>query len=401
MSVLKKVITRTELCILLVTIASFIVSIYGRFPFAPVFVKVLYSVMMWSVLLVFPYKLMFNYKNKYSVFGHFLILVLLLLGILSIFVTVFNNSSDLYEFGDKYLTLFGNYVTALLFLPPICAFLALSKKSISLLNKYVYVYLITSIFLFFLLRRSNMANEVLVYVPLFIPYVKRRVRWIIYVNIAIYFINGLDGSRANFINLFIVLLALILVYHIKSLLLIKIVCCIFIILPFTLLLYSLITNQSVISNILSLTSNQSLSTDTRSFLYIEMFDDLRSNNAILFGKGAYSHYYSDFFFFNGGDSSLRIGSEVPVLNFMLKGGLIYVLVYIITIIAAVYKALRDSKNKFLLSVAVLLSGFMLTNFVSDLTGSNILHLGIWLLIGCCFTKTWLQCSDDQIKDLIK
>jgi O-antigen ligase len=78
--------------------------------------------------------------------------------------------------------------------------------------------------------------------------------------------------------------------------------------------------------------------DTRTFLYYEVFQDLKSNEAFLFGKGLNAGYYSaSFVTYN------RPIVEVGFLQIILKMGIVGFLLYVIVILRALFRALNDQK----------------------------------------------------------
>jgi hypothetical protein len=65
-------------------------------------------------------------------------------------------------------------------------------------------------------------------------------------------------------------------------------------------------------------------TDTRSFLFIEFFQDFKNSDWI-FGRGFLGTYFSQYFLDwdgVGGDSFQRFSVEIGFLDFLLKGGLL-------------------------------------------------------------------------------
>ena len=80
----------------------------------------------------------------------------------------------------------------------------------------------------------------------------------------------------------------------------------------------------------SLQEKAIFTTDTRTFLYQELAEDLTMTDSWIMGKGAFSHYYSHIFLISdseGSDFHYRMTVEVGVLNFLLHGGLVYVILY--------------------------------------------------------------------------
>ena len=131
------------------------------------------------------------------------------------------------------------------------------------------------------------------------------------------------------------------------------------------------------------TDDTSISADTRTFLYVEMANDLTNSHSWLIGKGAFSHYYSVYF------------------NHLLRGGILYVLAYYGLILFAVYKSTWQGNNKFVRSIGIIAVGWYFNSFVGDITGCKFYHIAFFLLIGCCLSKKWLNYTDIDIKRIMK
>jgi len=113
--------------------------------------------------------------------------------------------------------------------------------------------------------------------------------------------------------------------------------------------------------------NKSLTTDTRTFLFVEMFSDLSTSEEI-FGRGALGKYYSPYFanitkMGLKGDSEERSINEVGYLEIILKGGYVMLLFYLLILIPAAFLGIVKSNN-----------------YISRMSGYFILsYLIIWLL----------------------
>ncbi|MDD5053072.1 MAG: hypothetical protein PHO27_10115 [Sulfuricurvum sp.] len=111
-----------------------------------------------------------------------------------------------------------------------------------------------------------------------------------------------------------------------------------------------------------LMANDSLLTDSRTFLFVELFDDM-SENELLVGRGALGTYYSPYFEswnkqYEGGDSSTRSSIEIGYLEMILKGGVVMVILYLLFLLPAVYLGIFKSKN-----YISKMSGFMISVYI--------------------------------------
>jgi hypothetical protein len=163
-------------------------------------------------------------------------------------------------------------------------------------------------------------------------------------------------------------------------------------------MYLGINGQSVFQVILG-ESNDNYSqlnpyADTRTFLYYEVFQDLKLNEAFLFGKGLNAGYMSVAF-----DTASRSIVEVGFLQILLKTGIVGCFFYFSIIISAIFKALGKSKNLYVKSLGLLLSGYILMLFVENVIAYNLLNIIIWIVVGMCHSEKLREISNDDIKTL--
>jgi hypothetical protein len=136
--------------------------------------------------------------------------------------------------------------------------------------------------------------------------------------------------------------------------------------------------------------------DTRTFLYYEVFQDLRLNKAFLFGKGMNAGYASESFgMFN------RQIVEVGFLQMLLKTGIIGCLLYFWIILSAVFKALGKSKSLFMKALGLLIASYLLLFFIENIIAYNLLNIVIWFSIGVCHSQELRELNDQGIGNLFK
>jgi hypothetical protein len=322
------------------------------------------------------------------------------MGFFSILHTIVSDNIELTKFGDKYITLFGNEYTSLSMIIPIYLFAVMTPNILMNLKKCTITYISIGL-LFFILSDSEAIGKSILWVPVFYRYLNPKGKFLIILLflLAIYCAFH-TGARSYLFYCFFGIASIMIIYF-KRLLFIKLFCLIFVLSPIILLIDSIYTGKSVFEKVSDNITDNEIGIDTRTFLYIEVTEDLTANNAWIWGKGAYSRYNSTYFNFNDGDNQSRSSIEVPILYYLSKGGGIYLLLYVSLLLFAIWYALFKGKNKFVYSIAIVVAGYFFCFFVSNLNGANFLHVGFWILVGCCYSKSILDATDEEISRRIK
>lgn len=389
--------------IFLVAIATTVLNIWPGSSFAPGAAKAFYSIIMILSVIFFPYTLIKN--NDFDFISNIILRIILVLGVVAILRSVFNFDSDMYVFGNKWMTLFGNEYCALHFCPPLFTYLAAVPLSIACLKSINRIYMLFGAF-FVLFFRCPLAY-LLLNLSAFIPFLKRDYK--ILVGIAVlHAIVGVtmwdDPTRVFAIWGGFALMAYVLVFKVKRIFFTRLFCVICLILPFFLFIPLLfeknINERSFFEEFQTYaqtkTEKGEYTTDTRTFLYHEMALDLTRTESWIWGKGAFAHYYS--FYFDEDDNGRygRLTSEVLLLNLLMRGGVVYVFFYFLLLAYAVYKGLWKSRNHFVQCIAVSVTGWFFCGFVADLIGCRYYHIMFFILLGCCLSNRFLNMSDEEI-----
>lgn len=171
------------------------------------------------------------------------------------------------------------------------------------------------------------------------------------------------------------------------------------------LVYSLYYGISIFQVLSELYSDKSdIVNDTRSFIFYELSGDLSRNKCWLFGKGILGTCYSPYFDMSmsgNGDSAYRLGLEVGFLQYMLKGGLFFVSLFMLTMLMAMYNAFFKSKNSFLKMVGVLILANYVLSCVSQGPMMDLRNFYLWIMMGCCFCKPIIEMTDRDLDLLLK
>ena len=388
--------------IAIVAVSTMILSLYwGSFPQSPTYIKIIFSIGIWLAVQNFPYSLL--KKNGFSKCENYLLYSLLALGLFQIFRSAFFPQAREVVIGNKYVSLFFNEYTSLIFIPPLFTFLGNSILSLKYLlkNTLRYIYIGLPFILLFKLSLAPLA----LYSIVFFPYVTKKNKYLIVFTRIESFLAGLTGGRMYLIVFFFSIMSYILVYVIKNSKLIYLFCFIFLVAPFLIVGSTMLfpnDGKSMFQIISSNVEDEEMNVDTRTFLYIEIAEDLTKNESWLLGKGAYSHYYSNYFSQNveGGDNEDRLMCEVPFLLLLLRSGLLYVIIYFCIIIIAVFKAIK-SRNNFVKSLGVIMIGWYFNSFIGDISGCRLQHLALFLLLGVCLSPMWREKNNSELLSFLK
>lgn len=238
-------------------------------------------------------------------------------------------------------------------------------------------------------------------------------------NIIIVFFSVLSffydlGSRSNLFNLGFVSFLLMVNcfnYNLKINIL-KFLRIFFIFSPFVFLLSSFIFKNTIFKTFEGFTidysitgksdNELSLSTDTRSDVYKDAISSVLNEKYLLFGLSA-GRYHKTFLknvdaegyydFYKKG----RLGSEVGILEYLLRGGLIYVFIITLIHFYASKFGLFNSRNILSKFFAVFIAFRFFFLFIEGQPILNLSNISIFLVIGLCLNKVFRNFSDLEIK----
>lgn len=298
--------------------------------------------------------------------------------------------------GEKYTVIFTN-MSATLDLIGVFFITAITDLwSAKMLLKSVYW--LIPISLFFLIfnyeqvSSSYVLTYIMMYSSIFFPYLKKKYKLYLLGGYALSIVAFLEGGRqAALIMFFCVLSILISMYGKKKLTFV--ISLIVFLCPFVLTYYS-VNYESIFSIIENGKEYQDgLNTDTRTFLWIELFSDMHSQSVFtqLFGKGVLGYYVSDWFGVN------RLGLEVPILQWFLQAGAFYVVCLTLLVFFSILFLYKFGQNRMCLAASVMIAGVYFNMFISNILGCNISTLGIWFLISIAFNENFLLKDDSELK----
>ncbi len=138
-----------------------------------------------------------------------------------------------------------------------------------------------------------------------------------------------------------------------------------------------------------------LTDDTRSDVDFTLINYLSKENAWLLGKGidgAYSHYAFD---------GLRNTHETGYLYLILKGGLIYLTLYVFLLSYSAYLGFYKTRNRFTKATAIFVFCHVIYLIPFGVPNFGLEYLCLWICFFVCQSTKWRSLSNSQIKQLIK
>lgn len=397
------VTTNSKRIILILFILSFLLSVTANTSLYPIVWNINSVGMMISICLLPSLALRINDFDSCT--NRIIVCIMLM----SLFQTIRSILfPDLQIKGNLYFTLFGNPFCTLSLIISIFIYLCKSGHTLLYLKKYTIFFVFIGVLVYFLLNKKFSFS--LWTVTAFFPFYKKKFRFLLILMYLIVFYEAVfaeETSRTNIVTLGICAMTLICYYFNISKKLINLFCYGMIIIPVAYFIVTLIDPTfSVIELIMENISNNvdetMDTTDTRTFLFVEMIEDLTKNNSWLLGKGARSGYFS-LTFQNStsglGDHWYRITPEISGLHYLLRGGIMFCVFHYGLIVYAVHKALMYGRNKFVQTIAILASGWIFISCFSFLHGFSIVIVGFYILLGCCLSEKWLNKTDKEIDKL--
>ena len=247
------------------------------------------------------------------------------------------------------------------------------------------------------------------------PYIKRK--WIFFlVSLLVLSVLSNPSFRANLIKIGLSTLILGIFYFkafrstiVKRISFISVVC-----LPIILVVLGLFYDFNIFNE---LSANDDLAyevqkigqgelqtqnNDTRTFLYLEVLNDLANNDAFLFGKSPSQGYRSFAFTDTGGAmNGIRYSTEVNYLNILLYYGIIGLLLNIALVLHVAYLGVFRSKNKLAIMFGFLLLSKYLLSFIEEFTKYDFNFYFFWLIMGLVSSKRFRAMNEHQVKVWVK
>jgi len=335
-------------------------------------------------------------KSKYFLFSYGLLICWCLVTIIRSFRLP----------SDQIITLFGHYLMAWAWLVPLAACFGPSPRCWRILIRYLKTVLIVAIPLtpiaFFVFDDSKIWAGLLEISVLCIPYllfsrITQRRNLVVKILMIGNFLalSFLNSQRANFIFLIVVLFFMFFEWSRNS----SVPAGRKILLVLGLLIVTTLVAQLNFANLMKVSRLDNMTVDTRTFLFVELADDLSDRNRI-YGRGVLGTYYSPYFSYaeaHGleGDSSTRSVVEVGYLHMILKGGAIMVVLYLIVLVPAAYLGIFRSNNSIAKGGGYLIAAYLVMWTISYYSVFNAENIILWMAVGACMSPRFRALRDSE------
>ncbi len=378
-------------------------STVNLFPFNPAIFTAVLRFFSLSCLIAYARKT--SWKRRIPKPAYTLLVALLCWNIITI-VRGMINAQDYYDW--RYLTV----ISMFYFILPVTAIVGIMV----LYNWQLWKIIIKKVYLFALAFVPLSFLGIYLYIKLTISvwffalmsaYIgKYKWKLLILLTALFVLVTGYE-IRANFLRV-AVAIALLLLYYIRNSIKLgwlNLVGFVFFLLPF-IFLYLGITGQFNVFQpfdddeefivVDGGKESSNLIVDTRTGLYLEVFNSVLSTNTLVFGGGATAKYKTEMFDL-GYNIDERAGTEVGFLNTMLYSGIVGVLFYFLILAYAVYLGLNKSNNFYSKMIAMFIAFRWLLFFIEDVTRYDMNLYFLWIAIGMSFSNEFRMLTDQQIK----
>lgn len=368
--------------------------------------KFVVALFAWLSLLSLPksniFKCKFDIKSRWILAYIFVIIGIVLFK--SIFLPEQKSA------GNKYLTLFGNPYCLLMMVVPVFSYLGNSDNCVKYVNKYVKWFLLIGFL--FMIKYPKAYASIIWFLPIFVLFFNKYYKFLSIAAVLSTFYTAFlaeDTYRTNIVILLLSILIFSLTRLFKNKNLISIFCYTITLFPLFYAILALLVPefsvfQYIVSKFLGGIGNEDMTSDTRSFLFRELAEDLTKSHNWLLGRGPDGQYFSFFFFESTSEKAdhyMRLNSEVTLLMNLLRGGILYVVGYYGLLFLSMIRILNKAKSLFMLSVAMTIAAWICVSTISNVHGFELMEVLFFTLVGCGLSKQWLERTDGEIKRMLK
>lgn len=386
-----------SLSILFIFISTILQSIFGFARNATPFFKLLIALFCW-LSIFFAYRSSKNIKTMPLTY-RWPFIILTIDVIIAFFHSVF--WGQVYA-GEKYVVLFTNMYALLNMVPFLYACAFPDFKHIRLLLKLTLLSIPINLVILLLFPNTTIhsyfLSYFLIYIPFLLHYVNKKQFLSLIFGAALSLAAFFGGGRQILITMVFAALAYTTPKFVnKKIAFIGALA--LIVLPIF-YIWFFGSNYGYIFNYLdtNVSDNEDLSGNTRTFLYVECMSDYFGRNRFtqIFGQGPLAYYESDFFAVYN-----RLGIEVPILEWLMQGGIIYYLCFIAICTVSTFHLYRYGNNKLCQSMMIMIPAYFLMSHVSNFVGCSILQLGFWGMIGLSCNEQILTADDDELVESLR
>ncbi|MFD1294230.1 hypothetical protein ACFQ5N_10320 [Lutibacter holmesii] len=146
----------------------------------------------------------------------------------------------------------------------------------------------------------------------------------------------------------------------------------------------------------------SMVNDSRTGVYLDAWNGVTKENNLIFGISA-AGYHDTFLkdIFDGSNlKNGRLGSEVGILEYLLRGGLVFVLVIVLLHYFASKLAIYKSNNLLCKFLGVYISFRLFFLFIEAQVSFNLSNISTFLALGLCLNQTFRNFTNNEMKTFL-
>ena len=164
-------------------------------------------------------------------------------------------------------------------------------------------------------------------------------------------------------------------------------------------------NFAIFDDLSTVTEDKKLNPNTRSFLFIEVFNSIKNKDInLVIGGGASNGYLTNYF----SDDSVSLSSkreryktEVAFLNTINRSGIIGVILDLLLFFIPAYYAINRSNNNFTKLLGLYMYFASILYFVEMSQSFNLIYFFHFFIVGLCMNNSFRESSDNEIKFFFK
>jgi hypothetical protein len=301
---------------------------------------------------------------------------------------------------------------------PLTFFLGKNISIARLIFKYIITYLFVFGFLFIPLSFSTnqeLYSRLMIPISLFIlfiPYLKYKWRLLVII-VAVISIAMVIEFRSNLIKIAFSVFVL-LIYYFRNIIRVSWIRLAHLslfaipIIFFTLAvtnrynIFKEISKDEGYTTTNNLGEEENLTSDTRTFLYVEVFNTINNSGSWFFGSGAAGSYQSDWFYNDGGAiNGKRYGCEVGMLNILLRYGLVGVIIYFLILFIVSFQAIKNSSNILSKMLGLFVAFRWTYSFVEEYTQYDLNFYFFWIVVGLISSLQFRRMNDLEVRNYFK
>jgi len=150
--------------------------------------------------------------------------------------------------------------------------------------------------------------------------------------------------------------------------------------------------------------NERIYEDTRTGLFDQFFFDLKHTQSMVFGKGMDGTYYcpiegevtSDGVVIS--DVTFRNVIENGYLQLLLKGGIVYIVLFLLVLIPAAFYGIFRSSNQFTRACGFMVFLWLIDMLIYGLPTLCLHYIIVWICVGFCYKKSIRNKTDGEIQE---